>query len=460
MAERSIVDIGRFLQGGGLRVRENSAFGGVSPGVHSPQGYHPHDEAIDVTDWRDEVINGLDWKQRTKGMRDRFSQLGLSEVLGPGDKNHDEHLHLALKGKKFLSEQQLLWARDGRYQDGQGQWLTTMPGMPSGGGTGTVAGRADQTVTETVTERQVPADWKAAASAADRATDPSSQGYWQRQDIKLWAQANPELAKQAMAKAGADAAWLQAPAMTTVTERTTTAAPAAAAQAPQTQAPQTQAPQAQAPQVQAPKPENRGALGGTRVGGQAPRGLQPYVFEIHADNSADQGGKTGFIGSYLDRDNPLFQSINRTYGNYGPNHSRTWRDGDLGAPRHGVSIIETRTAGPGMGDSKAQETEANRLYGTLMADPDVKSGKRPLVFFAGHADTTNSGQQGATGGDAAEKTWNTGVMSALRRRAMQEGRTNFQFMDSIVDNDDKGTNTNWARAKALRDQWAKQNGGE
>jgi hypothetical protein len=275
MAERNIVDIGRFLQSGGLRVREHSAFGGVSPGAHSPTGYHPHDEAIDVTDWRDQQINGEDWKQRTRSMAQRFKQLGLSEVLGPGDKGHDSHLHLALQGKRYLTDQQLQWARDGRYQDEKGGWQTALPALPQ-----TFATAGSTIVTDTVTagkagsasatasasatpqmqtvQEQVPADWKEAAALASRATDPGSQAYWQRQDMRLWAQANPQLAKAAIAKAGGDEGWLQAPEMTTVSREVPAAsAPVTGAGTP--------------PAVATPKPEDRGALNGTRVGGPKPQ---------------------------------------------------------------------------------------------------------------------------------------------------------------------------------------------
>lgn len=446
MAERSIVDIGRFLEGGGLRVRENSAFGGVTPGVHSAKGYHPHDEAIDVTDWRDEVIDGQDWRQRTRAMRDRFRQLGLSEVLGPGDQGHDEHLHLALQGTRFLTDQQLQWARDGKYQDGQGRWLTTLPvgqtpegqtpeGQTPGGQTPAGQVPGGQTPGTTTVERQVPVDWRAIASAADRSTDPSSQGYWQRQDMRLWAQANPQLARQAMARAGADPSWLEAPATQTVTETV----PAPSAPTP---------PAATAAAPAPPKPENRGALGGTRVGGAPPPSLQPYAFEIHADQPAASGGRTGLIGSYLDADNPLFQRLAATYGTYGPNNSRQWRGGDLGAPRRGLSILETRTAGEGMNDPRRQQAEADRLYTTLMADPDVKSGKRPLHFFAGHLDVPEGGEMGTAG----EKDWNLGVFNALRQRAQREGRTNFQFFDPIVSGEND-PNANWNRALAERNAW-------
>ena len=443
MAERSIVDIGRFLQGGGLRVKEHSAFGGVTPGGHSAAGYHPHDEAIDVTDWRDQKINGEDWRQRTRGMRDRFKQLGLSEVLGPGDKDHDEHLHLALKGKRFIADQQLSWARDGRYQDGRGQWQTTLPG-----GSQTFASVGSRATNETVTAPPPkpapvvpePMDWKPAASDPGRSTDPSSQAYWQRQDMKMWAQANPALAKATMARVGADASWLEAPQMQ------------APPQVPQAQTPPAQAPAAAAPA--APKPENRGALGGTQVGGPKPKALQPYSFEIHADQPEASGGKTGLIASYLDGDNPLFQRLAQVYGTYGANNSRQWRGGDLGAPKRGLSIIETRTGGDGMNDPKRHGAEANRLYQTVMADPDVKSGKRPIHFFAGHLDVPAAGEMGTAG----EKDWNLGVFNALRQRVQQDGRTNFQFHNPVVagDNDPQA---NWNRAKALRDQWIKQNSG-
>jgi hypothetical protein len=282
MAERSIVDIGRFLQAGALRVKEHSAFGGVSPGAHSPRGYHPHDEAIDVTDWSDAVTDGQDWRARTRARRDRFAQLGLSEVLGPGDKGHDTHLHLALKGKKFLSDQMLLWARDGRYQDAQGRWQTGMPGMQPGAGQ-TMASVGSTVVTDSVVEAAKPQtakpppppqpmDWKPAVSDPGRSTDPSSQAYWQRQDMKLWAQANPALARATMARAGADASWLETPAMQTpaapASQTPASQTPAPAAAAPAAPAPVAPAPVAPAPV--APKPEDRGALNGTQVGGPPP----------------------------------------------------------------------------------------------------------------------------------------------------------------------------------------------
>jgi len=329
---------------------------------------------------------------------------------------------------------------------GKGVPKAALPYLKPDSGSGTYGTVGSTVVTDSVVEpakpepaKPEPMDWKASASESGRSTDPSSQAYWQRQDMRLWAQANPALAKQAMARAGADAAWLEAPAMQTP------AAPAAPASA---------APAPVAPAPVAPKPEDRGALGGTQVGGPRPKGLQPYSFEIHADQPSVSGGRTGLIGSYLDGDNPLFQKLAAAYGTYGDNYSRQWRGGDLGAPKRGLSIIETRTSGEGMDDPQRQGAEANRLYQTLMADPDVKSGKRPLHFFAGHGDVPAGGEMGSAG----EKDWNLGVFNALRQRAQQEGRTNFQFHDPVVAGDDD-PQANWNRAKTLRDQWIQQSAG-
>jgi hypothetical protein len=213
---------------------------------------------------------------------------------------------------------------------------------------------------------------------------------------------------------------------------------------PQVAKPQVAKPQAAKPVMQPIKPADRGAL----------NGLQPFNFEIHADRPASSGGQTGFIGSYLDADNSLFQQIARTYGTYGPNNSRGWRDGTLGAPKRGLSIIETRTSGSGMDDPKQQATEADRLYNTLMADPDVKAGRRTLNFFAGHNDVPTGGEMGAEG----EKAWNLGVFQALRRKAEAGKNANLQFFDPIVAGDDN-PNANWNRAKALSDQWKNRNTG-
>jgi len=137
MAERSIVDIGKALQRFGLRVAENPAFGGVGGG-HSPTGYHPKGLAIDVTDWRPDLAPAYEggkpipWKQRTGELSWRAKQLGLfNEALGPGDPGHDTHVHLALEGKKFVTDPQLEWLATGRYKTPEGKLTDVMPTISS-----------------------------------------------------------------------------------------------------------------------------------------------------------------------------------------------------------------------------------------------------------------------------------------------------------------------------------------
>jgi hypothetical protein len=133
MAERSIVDVGNYLKRF-YRVGENPAFGGVGGG-HSPTGYHPKGLAIDVTDWRPDMAPAyeggpkLDWKTRTGNLSWRAKQLGVfNEALGPGDKGHDTHVHMALEGKKFLTDPQLEWLATGRYKTPEGKLTDIMPG--------------------------------------------------------------------------------------------------------------------------------------------------------------------------------------------------------------------------------------------------------------------------------------------------------------------------------------------
>lgn len=133
MAERTIVDIGKSLQRYGLNIGEHPQFGGVGKG-HSPTGYHPRGEAIDVRDWRPDIAPAYsggtpkDWKTRTGELRWRAKQLGLfNEVLGPGDPGHDTHVHLALSGKKYLTDPQLEWLATGRTKTPEGKLTDIMP---------------------------------------------------------------------------------------------------------------------------------------------------------------------------------------------------------------------------------------------------------------------------------------------------------------------------------------------
>jgi len=94
-----LVDFGHRLQDNfGLRVKEHEAFGGVTEGVHSDNSYHKYGEALDITDWRDDDIDGVSWKDRTINLRKLLAGAG-PEVLGPdNDPGHAEHLHLAATG--------------------------------------------------------------------------------------------------------------------------------------------------------------------------------------------------------------------------------------------------------------------------------------------------------------------------------------------------------------------------
>jgi hypothetical protein len=116
-----------------LNVGEHAAFGGVGKG-HAPTGYHPVGMAIDVRDWRPDMAPAYSggkpkqWKERTGELSYRAKKLGLfNEALGPGDKGHDTHVHLALEGKKPITEQQLEWLATGRTTQG-GKLTDVMPG--------------------------------------------------------------------------------------------------------------------------------------------------------------------------------------------------------------------------------------------------------------------------------------------------------------------------------------------
>ena len=138
MAERTILDVvaalKKYAPGKGLNIGEHPALpGGVGPG-HAQKGYHYTGEAVDIRDWRPDVapayVGGkpISWKQRTGELSWRAKQLGLfDEALGPGDKGHDTHVHLALKGKKPITDQQLEWLATGRTTQG-GKLTDVMPG--------------------------------------------------------------------------------------------------------------------------------------------------------------------------------------------------------------------------------------------------------------------------------------------------------------------------------------------
>ena len=103
-----IVDLGKRLRDNfGLTIKEHSAFGTVDPDIHAPGGHHYTEHgALDVQDWRDDVIDGVSWKDRTKNLYNLLQGSG-AEILGPGDRDHDSHVHLAGHDGIFkLNEQQ------------------------------------------------------------------------------------------------------------------------------------------------------------------------------------------------------------------------------------------------------------------------------------------------------------------------------------------------------------------
>ena len=112
-----IIAVGERLRDNfGLTIREHNHFDKVDR-VHSPNSYHYYGEAIDVQDWRDDVIDGVHWKDRTANLRNIFRGSG-AEVLGPGDKGHDTHVHLA--------------AKDGIFKFNQAQYETLFGGGAGG----------------------------------------------------------------------------------------------------------------------------------------------------------------------------------------------------------------------------------------------------------------------------------------------------------------------------------------
>ena len=92
-----LVDLGHRLKNNfGLTIKEHPEFDTVNP-VHGKDSFHyiPGGGAIDIQDWRSDVIDGVSWVDRTKNLRNLLRGSG-AEVIGPGDmEDHDSHLHFA-----------------------------------------------------------------------------------------------------------------------------------------------------------------------------------------------------------------------------------------------------------------------------------------------------------------------------------------------------------------------------
>lgn len=102
--ELDIVALGKKLQGMGLKVAENPAFGGV--GQHAPRSHHYDGNAVDLTiQPGSPLLQGRpdsDWRQLTQQIGAKLkAALPGAEIFHPGDDpvgGHDSHIHLALPG--------------------------------------------------------------------------------------------------------------------------------------------------------------------------------------------------------------------------------------------------------------------------------------------------------------------------------------------------------------------------
>lgn len=106
--EIGIKDLGKWLQGAGLKVAEHSAFGGV--GGHSQGSLHYKDLALDLTDWKDPGESKKSWQPRKKWLGEQIASIMAgsgAEVFSPHNdpEGHGEHIHLGLPSGKISEEQ-------------------------------------------------------------------------------------------------------------------------------------------------------------------------------------------------------------------------------------------------------------------------------------------------------------------------------------------------------------------
>ena len=111
--EIDIVSLGKQLQGLGLKVAENPAFGGV--GKHSPGSHHYSGNALDLTiQPGSPLLRGRpdsDWRALTQQIGARLKKaIPGAEIFHPGDDpvgGHDSHIHLALPAGRAVITQDL-----------------------------------------------------------------------------------------------------------------------------------------------------------------------------------------------------------------------------------------------------------------------------------------------------------------------------------------------------------------
>ena len=173
--------------------------------------------------------------------------------------------------------------------------------------------------------------------------------------------------------------------------------------------------------------------------------------ELHA--SQPKGG-TGLIGSYIDKPNAVTSALSGTYGSY----PRDFRGG-LGGPKRGLHLLEAVSfdkkntdlmMNPKTRDAFV-EAQAQKLFGVLS-----KNKNTPINIFAGHNDVT-TGETGTAGtsnssinGRTTEQVFTDMLGKRVEQLAKAAGMTNINYIRSIIANDDKDPNTNWARSSRMR----------
>ena len=126
--EIPIIALGERLRDNfGLTIKEHSDFDEVD-NVHASNSYHDYDEAIDVQDWRSDDIDGVSWRDRTKNLTTLMAGSG-AEVLGPGAKGHESHLHLAAKNGIFKLNDTQYNTLFGRNAGGTSATFASLPVM-------------------------------------------------------------------------------------------------------------------------------------------------------------------------------------------------------------------------------------------------------------------------------------------------------------------------------------------
>ena len=191
-----------------------------------------------------------------------------------------------------------------------------------------------------------------------------------------------------------------------------------------------------------------------KAGGQATSsGASGAVnIELHA---SQPGGGTGLIGSYIDKPNAVTSSLTGAYGSY----DRNFRGGDLGGPKRGLNLLEAVSfdkkntdlmMNPKTRDAFV-EAQAQKLLGAL-----PKNSNTPINIFAGHNDVT-TGETGTAGtsnssinGRTTEQVFTDMLGKRVEQLAKAAGMSNVNYIRSIIANDDKDPNTNWARSSRMR----------